>query len=169
MHRYARTLTQAHSCACASLRWLTEHKPAECAVPETADYCQGAVAVLVETPAPLWFVTTHLGLQCESYESVQLISFLKSLQLAQDVPLIVTGDFNSVPTSIAVTTMLTATADAWQMCGEGNGFTFNSSSPFERIDYHFIASTTSVDIQCNATVPVTEASDHRPVLVEYQF
>lgn len=52
--------------------------------------------------------------------------------------MIVTGDFNSVPTDPAIVAMSGKMQDAWLMCGHGLGYTFNSSTPFERIDFQFV-------------------------------
>jgi endonuclease/exonuclease/phosphatase family metal-dependent hydrolase len=72
-------------------------------------------------------------------EVKQLAEFLESL--TPRYPIIITGDFNSIPTSAAVRTLLHIPSfpvqDLWTECGQGNGYTFNSSVPWERIDYIF--------------------------------
>jgi endonuclease/exonuclease/phosphatase family metal-dependent hydrolase len=133
-----------------------------CAIPQSNDFCQGAIAVLVDTGAAgkLWFVTTHLGLEgVQESEAHQLVSFLRTL--GNNV--IVTGDFNSTPLSPAVRVISAYLTSLFSVCGTGNAFTFNSSGPFETIDYIFAPSGTS----CNSCVVVsTEVSDHRPIVAQ---
>jgi endonuclease/exonuclease/phosphatase (EEP) superfamily protein YafD len=66
-------------------------------------------------------------------ETVQLFSFLSQL----GGPVIVTGDFNAAPEDPPIIYLSSKMSDAWTLCGSGTGYTFNSSSPFERIDYQF--------------------------------
>lgn len=121
-------------------------------------------------------------------ETLQLYAFLLSL----NGPVIVTGDFNSVPTDPAIVHLQSKMQgeyenpccvclayvvvylrdfylDSWLICGSGDGYTFNSSTPFERIDFQFTSLPNGFFNCQSATVPDTESSDHRPVLIEYQL
>lgn len=152
-----------------------------CEVPFEGDYCQGAIAIKVDTGSQkIWFGTTTLGIgfkgAVQAEEAKQLTKFLANLPPAnpsgQDY-VIITGDFNSDPTSEAIGNMLKGDqielTDSWPHCSYGNGFTFNSANPTERIDYAFYAARGSSNdkVTCRAGVRNTQASDHRPLYVSY--
>lgn len=83
-------------------------------------------------------------------EVKQLITdFIPTLTDADAV--FVTGDFNSIPTSAAVMLMKKSGnfSDTWELHGQGDGFTFNSAKPFERIDYVFLKPFNSFPCQKN--------------------
>jgi endonuclease/exonuclease/phosphatase family metal-dependent hydrolase len=77
---------------------------------------------------------------------------------------IVGGDFNATPDSAVHAEVLRAgLRDAWSECGRGEGMTYPAASPQKRIDYVFLGR----GARCtSATVLETDASDHRPLLVE---
>jgi endonuclease/exonuclease/phosphatase family metal-dependent hydrolase len=50
----------------------------------------------------------------------------------------------------------------------GNGFTFNSANPFEKIDYQFIHPEATFKCKREKTYQ-TEASDHLPLYADYTF
>eukprot|EP00698_Gefionella_okellyi_P025500 TRINITY_DN9366_c0_g1_i1.p1 TRINITY_DN9366_c0_g1~~TRINITY_DN9366_c0_g1_i1.p1 ORF type:complete len:282 (-),score=56.57 TRINITY_DN9366_c0_g1_i1:76-795(-) len=147
----------------------TNTPPEDCGTPADKDFCQGALAVLVNVttttsgPLQLWFVTTHLGLQgAQEDETKQLVPFLTSL----GSHVVLCGDMNSVPTDPAMQVLRDAhLQDMWQSCGTGPGFTFNSAAPFERIDFIYRAPKLA-PVKCNAFVPDTQASDHRPLVLD---
>lgn len=152
--------------------------PSQCSNPQPRDYCQGALAIRVSmdipnefpipvsgnnnnkqkngvsnTKVPLWFATTHLEVdprgQVQVEEVKQLLHFLS--RLTPKAPVILTGDFNSKPTSEAIRLVVSDPGfkmyDVWHMCGVGPGFTYNSSKPFERIDYVFLHHPPGPDAQ----------------------
>jgi len=157
--------------------------------PVPGDYCQGALAVLIEvspseaklqlktnsisTSKKIWFVTTHLGLyDMQLNESMQLFEFLNSL-MSVNAPIVITGDMNSTPESDAIQ-FLTRKAnmiDQWASCGKGFGYTFSSDTPTRRIDYQFTYSKENVTtngIRCIQSFLInTLASDHLPVTTDY--
>ena len=76
------------------------------------------------------------------------------------------GDLNSTPES-AVQEAVRARGwrDAWLTCGgsPGGGLTYPADSGIKRIDYLYFRGRT----RCTrAAVPVTQASDHRPLVVD---
>ena len=135
-----------------------------------ADYCQGALALKLrdtESGELFWFVTTHIGLSgMQTPEVTELVDeFLPTLDGARAV--FVTGDFNSVPTDTCMKAIQAQYTDTWDVCGAGNGWTFDSANPFERIDYIFQRPNV---FKCKkAVVPDTQASDHRPVYADFQL
>jgi endonuclease/exonuclease/phosphatase family metal-dependent hydrolase len=77
-------------------------------------------------------------------------------------PTLVLGDLNATPEAPELQPLLRRLRDAWQSKAEP-GFTYPADKPAKRIDYVL----TSIHFRVrSAAVPVTEASDHRPVLVE---
>jgi len=147
-----------------------------CGDPAPGDYCQGALAVLVNINGhKFWFVTTHIGLDgVQLNEVTQLFQqFISSTLKPSNYNIFVTGDFNTVPESTAIQYLSVRLQDMWRSnnnaCGSGDGFTFDSASPFERIDYLFFYKIEH-PIKClNASVVNTQASDHRPVLFDLIF
>lgn len=92
-------------------------------------------------------------------------------------PVIVCGDFNDAPDSRTMSHLKRDFVDTWEQTTAGNGFTFPSDGPRKRIDYVFTLKkpkpdSVSVVIQLrpvSARVPQTTASDHLPVVVEFEL
>lgn len=154
----------------------------KCSVYAPDDFCQGALALLAkvpETPAGarlLWYVTTHLGLKGVQAEEARQLAHNLIIPLQEmNIPIVLSGDFNSVPNSDAMKILLhdANLIDTWERCGSKNetGFTFDSHNPTVRIDYQLMWLPNGPKyFDCTrATIPVTEASDHRPYVVEYEF
>lgn len=78
------------------------------------------------------------------------------------VPTLVFGDMNASPGAPELRPLLTLLHDTWPTA-KGSGFTYPAEAPTERIDYVLVSSHFRVR---DASVPVTEASDHRPVVVD---
>jgi len=75
-------------------------------------------------------------------------------------PVVVCGDFNDVPNSYVYTKIKNKLNDAFIECGNGLGWTFNSSIFKSRIDYIFYGDNfEALDFQ----VGKTRASDHFPI------
>lgn len=74
------------------------------------------------------------------------------------------GDFNDVPHSPVHEVMTSYMTDAWEIAGEGDGFTIPPDNPRRRIDYIFHDDGVR---PLQAWVPLTMASDHLPVVVEF--
>lgn len=128
---------------------------------------RGALHARIETPAGVLHVlNTHLDPSAHDryrrQEVAALLAAADRLRAAGE-PVLIGGDFNATPESAVVEAVRTAGwTDAWARCGSGDEFTFPANLPGKRIDYLFLPTT----VTCSAaTVPATEASDHRPVLV----
>ncbi len=74
------------------------------------------------------------------------------------------GDFNDTPGSLTYQNVTEFLSDAWEESGEGDGYTIPSNDPEKRIDYIFYSGNIN---PVNAWTPVTLASDHLPVAVEF--
>ena len=77
-------------------------------------------------------------------------------------PTLVFGDLNAGPDAPELQPLLRRLRDTWQSSIEP-GFTYPADKPAKRIDYVLTSKHFRVR---SASVPVTEASDHRPVLVD---
>lgn len=87
----------------------------------------------------------------------------------KDQQIIWTGDFNVNPSSKTYRLIVEQGKfiDSWKRCQTvGDGLTFPSDVPKDRIDYVF---TRNIDAPCAASVTKTLASDHRPVFVKFVF
>lgn len=147
---------------------------------------RNAMACLVSLPDKLsiWIVNTHLGCHFigrEQYEqTVELVSFIHSLDMAKSCGIIVCGDFNAPPIYPCIRFMKQHDLyDLWEWRGQGLGGTFPSVSsviglPFcarrlIRLDYIFVFGYHPVEMSCNniyvhdSGVDTSLASDHLPI------
>jgi len=72
------------------------------------------------------------------------------------------GDLNAGPASPEMRPLLASMHDAWP-ASAGAGLTYPASAPVKRIDYVLMSDGFDVS---RAQVPETQASDHRPVVVD---
>lgn len=84
---------------------------------------------------------------------------------ASPVPTLVFGDMNAAPEAAELAPLLQRLRDAWT-AGRGPGFTYPAEAPTERIDYILVTPQFRVR---DASVPVTQASDHRPVVADLEL
>jgi endonuclease/exonuclease/phosphatase family metal-dependent hydrolase len=77
-------------------------------------------------------------------------------------PTLVLGDMNATPEATELQPLLQRFRDTWQGVAD-SGLTYPAAKPAKRIDY--ILTTKHFRVRA-ASVPVTEASDHRPVLAD---
>ncbi|MBA3646621.1 MAG: endonuclease/exonuclease/phosphatase family protein, partial [Gemmatimonadaceae bacterium] len=78
---------------------------------------------------------------------------------------ILMGDLNAEPTALELAPLFARLHDAWSVNGEP-GLTYPAENPKKRIDYVLVSDQFRVRA---ASVPVTVASDHRPVVAELVF
>jgi endonuclease/exonuclease/phosphatase family metal-dependent hydrolase len=102
----------------------------------------------------------------ERLESVK--QFDGVIQKKAELPIIFCGDFNDLPGSRTYERMNALLDDSWKLIGKGEGWTIPAERPRRRIDYIWISKKNSI-VPLRAWVPETEASDHRPVVVEFQL
>ncbi|HUP49318.1 MAG TPA: endonuclease/exonuclease/phosphatase family protein [Thermoanaerobaculia bacterium] len=124
------------------------------------------VALVIETETTagrLTILNTHLDASgAETYRLQETEEVLRTLR-RRPVDL-AGGDFNAEPRS-RVYAQLTGSGlrDAWIDCGAGAGLTFSAAAPVKRIDYLFLGPRARCT---SAAVLESDASDHRPVLVQ---
>lgn len=130
------------------------------------------VAHVVAIAAPagrLVVVNTHIDASRDDrwrlQEARALVELVRSLRERDTTAhLFLGGDLNSEPGS-AVQSLLTGgmLRDAWPSCGTGDALTYPASTPVKRIDYLYLTG----NARCvGAEVLRTDASDHRPLLVQ---
>jgi endonuclease/exonuclease/phosphatase family metal-dependent hydrolase len=105
---------------------------------------------------------THLDYRADPRVREQQVAAM--LRVMEDVaaPVILMGDLNAPPGAPELQPLLAYLRDAWE-AGEGAGYTYPAASPQRRIDYVLTSAEFAVR---NAVVPVTTASDHRPVVAD---
>lgn len=81
------------------------------------------------------------------------------------VPTLLFGDFNAPPSAPELQPLFVRLHDAW-LGSADEGLTYPADVPVKRIDYVLASRHFRVR---SARVPVTQASDHRPVVVELMF
>lgn len=82
-------------------------------------------------------------------------------------PVIFCGDFNAPPESPTHKALTKDLADCWLLVGQGPGFTIPVQLPAARIDYVFIDKASPL-VPRKAWVPRSNASDHLPLVVEFE-
>jgi endonuclease/exonuclease/phosphatase family metal-dependent hydrolase len=85
-------------------------------------------------------------------------------RLAAEPYVVLSGDLNEQVGGDAIDTLTGAYDDAWAIAGDGDGFTFPSDLPDRRIDYVLLGAPWATPT--DAWVPVSTASDHRPIVVD---
>ncbi len=123
-------------------------------------------AVLDVRGRRLVVLNTHLDFRAddsERWSSVQEIE--EMVRQYRDLPVILAGDFNDVPDSRVWRRLAETFDDAWSLAGDGDGFTIPADNPQRRIHYIWLSKYGGL-VARRAWVPDTDASDHRPVVVE---
>ncbi len=117
----------------------------------------------------LVFMVTHTDFRKTDVERLASIAEFGPIIKAKAAwPIIFCGDFNDSPGTPAYKAMSALLDDAWILAGQGEGPTIPAEPPKRRIDYIWI-SKGGVLVPIRAWVPETLASDHRPVVAEFQF
>lgn len=128
---------------------------------------RGALRAVVESPVgSVGVVNTHLDASSDDRyrrQEVAAVARLAGELRLRHALTLVGGDFNAEPGSAVIARMRRdGWVDAWRACGGDAGPTYPAADPVKRIDYLFMPPGTACR---RAEVPLTEASDHRPVLV----
>jgi endonuclease/exonuclease/phosphatase family metal-dependent hydrolase len=130
---------------------------------------RGVLQVTVRVVSqPLVFMATHVDFRPDDVERRQNAEQLA--EILDQYPgrtVIIGGDFNDVPDSRLHRKMKERWQDVWESIGTGEGFTIPSKQPTKRIDYLWITPG-SPWVPRRAWVPTSNASDHLPVVVEFE-
>jgi len=106
---------------------------------------------------------THLDYRADPRVRRQQVSEMVARIGAASEPTIVFGDMNAKPDAPEIQPLLRRLRDAWSVAGAGPGLTYPADAPSERIDYVLVSASFHIRA---ASVPATQASDHRPVVVD---
>ncbi len=122
-----------------------------------------AVATLKVRGQELRFANTHLTSN-NNAERLEQAKKVVELLGASKKPTLLVGDLNAVDTSPEIKTLTAVLADTWPQVGKGPGYTIEASNPTKRID--FLLHSAGLR-PTSASVPVTLASDHLPVVAGF--
>jgi endonuclease/exonuclease/phosphatase family metal-dependent hydrolase len=114
--------------------------------------------------APLLFYNTHLDPN-DAAERLAQAKAIRDLIGTPEEPFVLVGDFNATPGSPPIRHLTETMTDAWAKAGVGEGDTFNSVTPYARIDYVFTPPEAFIR---TAAVVTTDpgASDHLPLTAD---
>jgi len=126
----------------------------------------GLLEVVVDvTGARVRVFDTHLDYRADPSVRTQQVAEMLARIDSSPMPTIVFGDLNAGPSSAELQPLLARLRDTWP-AGAGPGFTYPAAAPAKRIDYVL----TSPDFRVvRAEVLATEASDHRPLVVDLRM
>ncbi|MEV0283814.1 MULTISPECIES: endonuclease/exonuclease/phosphatase family protein [unclassified Kribbella] len=122
-----------------------------------------AVATVKVRGAELRFANTHLthNNNAERLEQAQKVVEVLG---ASKQPTMLVGDLNARPDTPEIKTLTALLNDTWPAVGTGPGYTSPAENPTARIDY--LLHSTQLR-PTKASVPVSPASDHLPVVASY--
>ena len=117
----------------------------------------------------LVFLNTHIDFREDDAERwVNLDEIEKVVEGYRGKPIIMCGDFNDTPESRVCRRLNESLDDTWKLVGGGNGWTIPARMPRKRIDYLWISKDSAL-VPLKAWVPIANASDHLPVVAEFQI
>ena len=104
------------------------------------------------------------------HQVTNLLSFINTTS-STTIPRIVVGDFNDLPNTTMYQQMILAGYhDAWTSVGNpinaSSGYTWNSYTPNERIDYIFLSNTPNIQVVSFTVLAQQYGSDHLPIVAE---
>ncbi|HVX40022.1 MAG TPA: endonuclease/exonuclease/phosphatase family protein [Gemmatimonadaceae bacterium] len=105
---------------------------------------------------------THLDYRRDPRVRARQVAEMIAFADRDTLPTLVFGDMNATPAAPELQPLLARFRDAWNDSA-GPGFTYPAEAPTERIDYVLVSRHFAVR---GARVPDTQASDHRPVVVD---
>jgi endonuclease/exonuclease/phosphatase family metal-dependent hydrolase len=131
---------------------------------------RGALQAVVSTGfTNLLFIATHIDFRRDDAERLANVAEFKEIvSRYPGLPVLIGGDFNDTPSSRTHRAMSDLFTDTWNRIGQGDGFTIPSTQPRSRIDYLWFAPT-NVFTPVRVWVPTTTASDHLPVVADYEL
>jgi endonuclease/exonuclease/phosphatase family metal-dependent hydrolase len=134
---------------------------------------RSALAARVELLRPGYgkgpqLVVVGVHLYANAAERLAQAARLVELFADEEAPVILAGDFNSIPESKVM--RLLEDAGGWQRpAKKGQAFTYPSEIPDREIDFILFRPGSRFTVREHRVVEETVASDHRPVLLELQL
>lgn len=115
------------------------------------------------------FLNTHIDYRGDDSERWVNVGEIEGLaKQYQGKPIIMCGDFNDTPESRVCRRLSQTFEDTWALIGKGDGWTIPVEAPRKRIDYLWISKDKSLT-PLKVWVPKSEASDHLPVVAEFEL
>ncbi len=115
------------------------------------------------------FLATHIDFRPDDSERLINIDQINELiKQYAGKPMIMCGDFNDTPGSHTYEKVAANFRDTWKLIGVGDGWTIPAEKPRKRIDYIWISKDAPF-APVKAWVPMSQASDHVPVVAEFKF
>ncbi|MFP3866726.1 MAG: endonuclease/exonuclease/phosphatase family protein [Desulfobacteraceae bacterium] len=134
---------------------------------------RGCLEAEIATPwGPLRVFNVHLGhLPRErAGQARQLLARLAASGGDGDLPILVAGDFNSLPQSFVSHFLRKQLVDVWGTVGHGRGGTYSTRLPLLRIDYIYINKKLAPRAaQVVRPKGSRQISDHFPLLAEFDW
>jgi endonuclease/exonuclease/phosphatase family metal-dependent hydrolase len=130
-----------------------------------------AIAVLSVAGSRFAVAGTHLDLKPEPrLRHVTELHAAVDRAVPAGVPTIIGGDMNDVPQTPVWRALTGPRRDAWELAGEGPGYTSSALQPQRRIDALFVDPSTTVSgIRTISGPDVGAASDHLPVVADLEI
>jgi endonuclease/exonuclease/phosphatase family metal-dependent hydrolase len=122
-----------------------------------------AVATVKLRGAELRFANTHLTHNNNAERLEQAQKVVELLGTSKQ-PTMLVGDLNARPDAPEIKTITALLDDTWPTVGTGPGYTSPAENPTARIDYLLHSAQLR---PTKASVPVSPASDHLPVVASY--
>jgi len=117
----------------------------------------------------LVFMATHIDYRPDNAERLMNVGEIGEARTRfGNRTVILCGDFNDTPDGLVHSRLKELFDDAWERAGTGSGFTFSADKPRKRIDYIWTSKNASI-IPLRLWVPVSDASDHLPLVGEFRF
>jgi endonuclease/exonuclease/phosphatase family metal-dependent hydrolase len=117
----------------------------------------------------LVFMNTHLDHRSDGAERMLSTGEIREmLARVKGKPVVLCGDFNCTPDSPPYAKLAEVLTDAWTVAGEGDGFTIPARKATKRIDFIWLSKEPQI-VPKRVWVPVSEASDHLPVVAELEL
>ncbi|MBW1917749.1 MAG: endonuclease/exonuclease/phosphatase family protein [Deltaproteobacteria bacterium] len=134
---------------------------------------RGCLEVEIATPGgPLRVFNVHLG-HLSRERAAQMRRLLARLYAPggdKALPILVAGDFNSLPQSYVSHYLRKHLADVWHQVGHGRGGTFSTRLPLLRIDYIYVNQKLAPRAaQVVRPKRGRQISDHFPLLAEFDW
>jgi len=120
-----------------------------------------AVTVQLTTGNKIKFICTHLDFT-KGNALVQAAEINRLFQ-KEELPVILCGDFNAIPTSEALLEFQKVFTNS---CRDQCGYTVPQINPRRTIDYILFDKKDQIGVQSHSVISETYASDHLPVLAE---
>lgn len=117
----------------------------------------------------LVFMATHIDHRADDSERWANVPEIEAAAGAYPgKPILLCGDFNDTPGSRVCRKLGETFDDTWARVGQGDGSTIPADAPKRRIDFIWM-SKGGVLKPLKAWVPESQASDHRPVVAEFEL